>query len=110
VESRGTAVGPATQRSALRLVARATLEAMKEFLAEDYCLDVEDVLATCIAQRDTVLVLVTLVIGSREVALLGSSIIHTHPHQAVVSATLDAMNRFLGSLKIAGKKEEAPKA
>ena len=105
-EARGVAAGPTTLRNTLKLTARATLAAIKSHLADDYSVEVEDVVTVTVAQREIVLVLVSMVLGGNEVELVGSSIVRSQAQQAVVSATLDAMNRYLGSLRFAAKKAE----
>lgn len=85
--------------TALTAVGEATLRAVSEFLDEDTRLCLGGVLKVSLAGNDAILVRVD-VIGSRfDKSLAGSAMIAGNETQAVVFATLDAINRLTGKLE-----------
>ncbi len=85
--------------TALHAIAEATLRAVSEFLDDETRLCLGGVLKVSLAGDDAVLVRVD-VIGSRSVkSLAGSAMIAGNEAQAVVFATLDAINRLTGKFQ-----------
>lgn len=95
----GSASGWSTRDGAHRLVAQAALAGIQEFLADDLALVVQDVTFLRAGGRKAVLVAVSLVTPREERILLGTSLIGKDLHQAVVLATLSALNRLVGGLR-----------
>jgi hypothetical protein len=89
---RGSANGANSSANRLRLVAKATLNAIRE-VKEDYGFAVEDIAITELAKKDAVVVAVMAVNGSGEELLTGVAIAKKDVLEAVVRATLDSLNR-----------------
>ena len=91
--SENTTVSPAV------VIAEATLRAISEFLDGSTRLCLGEVLTIELGDKDAVVVRVDL-IGSRGAkSLAGCSIVSGNENQAVVFATLDAVNRVIGKLE-----------
>ncbi len=96
VEFSGTADGPSTHAAVHRIVAAATIAALADVLGSDHRVDVEAVSVTPMSEGTTVAVVQVVwatVEGSER--LTGSSEVRDDPRQAVIRATLDAVNRRL---------------
>ncbi len=80
------------------VIAEATLRAVSEFLDETTRLCLVEVLKVAVRDKSTFVVIVD-VVGARDTkSLSGCSIVSGDEHQAVVYATLDAVNRVIGKL------------
>lgn len=77
------------------LVARATLSALAELVADPVVLEVAEVKMAALGGQTVVLVAVELIEGRRCEVLFGACAAHQNRHQAVVYAILDALNRRL---------------
>lgn len=98
----GTACAAASQRGMHRAVASATLQALAE-LSDDLDpararLEIEQVEVTPLGAQRTALVAVTLLTDRGSERLTGAAAVREDVRQAVVRATLDAVNRRLGVL------------
>lgn len=101
----GSASGASARDLQPRLVAEATLDAVKKFLDEPGTLVVSGV-TTCPAGRDQiVLVTVQLLTGRHESTLIGGCVHSGDPHRAVVYAALDAINRVFGRFRLKEARE-----
>lgn len=89
----GRASGVKTQSNQQRLLAKATLQAMASFLDERQLFALEQVAVQHFAQREVVLVAVTMLAPDKEELLLGSAFVRGDQREAIVRATLDAVNR-----------------
>lgn len=78
-----------------RLVANATLDALRQLEPAASRLDVVGAEITRVGSHDVALVTVVAVEASVESHLAGSAIVHHSPDDAVVRAVLDAVNRRL---------------
>jgi hypothetical protein len=85
--------------SALAVVADATLRAVSEFLDDEIRLCLGGVLKVSLAGDDAVLVRVDMLDARFAKALAGSAMVAGNDAQAVVFATLDAINRVSGKLQ-----------
>ena len=94
VEHTGTAEGPASGTAVHRTVAEATLRAIAS-AAEDVRLDVESVAITPVGAERVVVVQVVMATASGGDRLTGAAEVRDDVRQAVVKATLDAVNRRL---------------
>lgn len=91
----GVAQGPSTSHNKLRLFVEATLKAL-EPLTLDKCLFVtEDIVITQLSKHQIALVSITLIASVGEQSLVGCVLVKNDDREAVVKATLDAVNRKL---------------
>lgn len=93
-----TAEGPASFSNKLRLVAMATLGAVKGFTGDGVQFVLEDVRLEQVARREVVVVCVTLVRAKGEETLLGTCQVGRDETEAAIRATLSALNRRLERL------------
>jgi len=101
----GSAAGASARDVQPRLVAEATLDAVRKFLDEPATLVVSGV-STCPAGRDDIiLVTVQLLTGRQESTLIGGCVHSGDPHRALVYATLDAINRVFGRFRLKEARE-----
>lgn len=94
----GSATGTATREGASQLVAAATVSALQEFLEDGWGLSVSGVQFASVGRKEVVIVALTLLAHRQEKSLVGSCTIEQDAHQAVVLATLAALNRVVGGL------------
>lgn len=94
----GTSVGTATTSGVQRAVANATLQAVEGLIGSAVRFELEHVEVSAAGPDRTVLVAVTMVSGSGTDRLTGSAAVREDVRQAVIRATLDALNRRLDRL------------
>jgi hypothetical protein len=94
----GSATGSASRDGADRLVAMATVAAVQDFLEDGIGLGVADVQRLKVGDRDVMVVAVSLIAHRSERLLVGSCTVGRDALQAVVLATLAALNRVAGGL------------
>ncbi|MFN0150948.1 MAG: hypothetical protein ACKVU1_09615 [bacterium] len=99
VPTLGDAAGPGPGRAALRSLAEATLGAVTHCYQDGSAFILEEIAFTTLGQSEIVLVSVSYQRGREVIQLLGSTYVGVDPQQAVIFATLDAINRFTGRLK-----------
>jgi hypothetical protein len=98
--SQGRARTAPTSHGVLRAVAEATLDALRGLLTGHLLASVDR--ATVVAGDPAIAtVVVTLVHDGREETLLGASVVRDDPQRAVMRATLDAVNRRVGTRLVA---------
>lgn len=97
-ERTGFAEGSVAAATRPRIIANATLDALRQLEPAAECLDVDTALVTRAGSRDVVVVLLVSVDPPHERHLSGSAIVHQHVDDAVVRAVLDATNRRLPHL------------
>lgn len=97
-ERTGFAEGSVAAATRPRIIANATLDALRQLEPAAECLDVDTALVTRAGSRDVVVVLLVSVDPPHERHLSGSAIVHQHADDAVVRAVLDATNRRLPHL------------
>ena len=95
----GTATGTATRDGAYGLIAAATLGAVQEFLEDGQAFSLQDIELVRIGKQDVVVVSVSLIAHRSEKILVGCCTVDRDAQQAVVLATLAALNRVLGGLR-----------
>ena len=95
----GSASAWCSREAANRLVAMATLAALQEFLDEDVALGVEDVDLLRVGRHEVAIVALALLTHRQEKILTGSCTVGRDVPQAVVLATLSALNRVIGGLR-----------
>jgi len=94
----GGASGWSTRDGAHRLVAQATLAAVQEFLDGEVAFGQPDVEFVRMGRRRMALVALSLLAHRQEKLLVGSCAVEQDVQQAVVLATLAALNRIMGGL------------
>ncbi|MFI5370049.1 MAG: hypothetical protein ACHQ52_00730 [Candidatus Eisenbacteria bacterium] len=94
----GSASGWSTRAGAARMVASAAVAAVQEFLADEMALGVQDVRIVRLGRRRAVVVSLAMLGHRSEKWLTGSCVIEQDLQQAVVLATLSALNRLVGGL------------
>ncbi|MGE5575988.1 MAG: hypothetical protein ACM3TT_02180 [Syntrophothermus sp.] len=97
----GQVSGPASSANLLRLVAEATLRAVQQFVKGDHYFLVEDIRKVTLARFETMVVCITLLTPLGEETFLGTCIVRKDDVDAVMRATLDALNRKLGLISVA---------
>lgn len=94
----GSASGWSTRDGAYRLVAQATLAGVQEFLDGEVAFGIQEVEFTRMGRRRVALVALALLAHRQEKFLVGSCTVEQDVQQAVVLATLAALNRVVGGL------------
>lgn len=94
----GEAAGPASQTSRGRLVSEACMDAVMQFLPDSFGFALEDVAVLPMGREQVAVACVTLVSPIGEQPFAGSAVVRTNANDSIVRATLDALNRRLGSL------------
>ncbi|ABR49821.1 conserved hypothetical protein [Alkaliphilus metalliredigens QYMF] len=89
----GTAKGLSSKNNVYRLIARATIDCIHQLLGEQDVLTVEDVEKISLAKREVITVAICHVSGEAEELLTGSAVVRKDENEAIVKATLDAVNR-----------------
>ena len=89
----GLAQGPSTAHNNLRLFVEATLKALSLLTLDKYLFVTEDVRITSLAKQEVALVSIILITSGGEQSLAGCALIKSDEREAVVKATLDAINR-----------------
>ncbi|MDA8440856.1 MAG: hypothetical protein M0Z55_00555 [Peptococcaceae bacterium] len=95
----GTITGPATSHNKLRLFVEATIQALATLTLESCMFVAEDVVITNVAKHQVAMVVITLVNSTGEQSLSGCAMVRSDDREAVVKATLDAVNRKLKFLQ-----------
>jgi hypothetical protein len=96
----GNASGWSTRDDAHRLVAQAAAHAVQEFLADPIALNVRDVTLVDAGGRKVAVVVMSLHAHRHEKVLSGSCSVEGDTPQAVVLATLAALNRIVAGLRV----------
>lgn len=96
----GSASGWSTRDESHRLVAQATATAVQEFLADPVALSVQGVEFVDVGRSKVAIVSLSLLAHRQERLLTGSCSIEQDTPQAVVLATLAALNRVVGGLSV----------
>ncbi len=89
----GIAQGPSSAHNKLRLFVEATLKALSPLTLEKFIFVTEDVRVTQLAKQQIALVSITMITSSGEQSLTGCALVRNDDREAVVKATLDAVNR-----------------
>jgi len=94
----GYAEGPNTASNKYKIIANATLDSISKLIPRNHLFLLEDVDIFNIAKNRIIVVGVTHVTNNQEELLTGSSLIKKDEGEAVVKATLDAVNRRVMSI------------
>jgi hypothetical protein len=95
----GNASGFSARDDAQRLVAQATTLAVQEFFADPVALQVRDVTFVDVSDRRVAVVVLALLAHRHEKVLTGSCTVEHDTPQAVVLATLAALNRLVAGMR-----------
>ncbi len=95
----GSAAGWSTRDGAHRLIATATVNAVQEFLDDEVALGVTEVEFVTMGRRRVAVVGLALLAHRQEKLLAGSCTVEQDVQQAVVLATLAALNRVVGGMR-----------
>ena len=96
----GSATGWSARDESHRLVAQAAAAAVQEFLSDPVALNVEGVEFASFGRHRIAVVALTLLVQRQEKLLTGTCPIQQDTPQAVVLATLAALNRVVGGLRV----------
>lgn len=95
----GQATGAAASATRWRLVAEATLEAVRQAIHHDVGLGVSSMDLTTLGSRRLAISQIVVVTEASERLLIGSAYVEADESRAVVRSVLDALNRLLPDLK-----------
>lgn len=76
-----------------KIVAKTTLGVISKIIGDTYAFDVQDVLLSTSRDVSFVCVVVNIIIKDKEESLIGAVMISDDINEAIVKATLDAINR-----------------
>lgn len=85
--------GIKTASNRKKIVADATVKTIEKILGQAYLFNVEDVILNNSRDINFVSVLVNMVVNEEEQTMVGSAIVKLDINEAIVKATLDAINR-----------------
>jgi hypothetical protein len=94
----GEASGAASQTGRLRLVAQATLNAVEQYTHGSFSFALEDVTIVQLGREKVAVSCMALVTPLGEQTFVGSALVRQNDKDAIVKATLDAINRRIGFL------------
>lgn len=94
----GEASGAASQTGRLRLVAQATLNAVEQYTHGSFSFALEDVTIVQLGREKVAVSCMALVTPLGEQTFVGSALVRQNDKDAIVKATLDAINRRMGFL------------
>ncbi len=100
LEAAGFAEGSCDHHDMNRLVATATLQCIRQFVAEDCCFSLSDVEVMRLGPDEVVVATVKFLWGRTDRTLVGSTLVSQNLHQSIVYAVLDAVNRVFGNLRL----------
>lgn len=92
-EFASTIQGPNSKNNIYRLVVQATLECVHNFLGRRDIFIVEDIEKISLAKQEVITLAITYLSDEQEGLLVGSAVLKKDDYEAVVKATLDAVNR-----------------
>jgi len=99
-ESAGFADGSCDQHDVNRLIANATLQCIRQFIAEECSFSLGDVEVIRLGPDEVVVANVKFLWGRTDRTLVGSTVVSQNLHQSIVYAVLDAVNRVFGNLRL----------
>ena len=95
----GTATGPASSTTRLRLVAEAALSALEQALQKEASFAVAAVGTPMVGSESVAVARILIVSEGKERHLVGSALVFADPSQAMARAVLDAVNRQVPGLR-----------
>ncbi len=98
----GSATGPASSTTRLRLVADATLAALEQGLMKEASFAVAAVGTPMVGSESVAVARILIVSEGKERHLVGSALVFADASQAMARAVLDALNRLVPGLRRSG--------
>lgn len=95
----GQSIGAAASVTRWRLIAEATLEAVRQSIHQDVGLAITSIDLPILGSREIAIAQVVVVTESMERTLIGSAYVEGEESRAVVRSVLDALNRLLPDLE-----------
>ena len=95
----GQSTGAAANVTRWRLIAEATLEAVRQSIHQDVGMAIAAIDLPTLGSRELAIAQVVVVTGSMERTLIGSAYVEGEESRAVVRSVLDALNRLLPDLE-----------
>lgn len=95
----GLAQGLSSTQNKQRLFVEATIKALTLLTSDKFLFVPEDVVITQLAKHHIALVSITMIASLGEQSLIGCALVRNDDREAVVKATLDAVNRKLWFLR-----------
>ncbi|MFD3157878.1 hypothetical protein ACFIJ5_13570 [Haloimpatiens sp. FM7330] len=92
--------GTNSKNNIYRLVGQATLDCVHSFLGANNVFIVEDIEKISLAKREVMNIAVTFICNYGEELLVGAAIVKKDDYEAIVKATLDAINRKIVQVDI----------
>ncbi len=89
----GVISGTNTTYNTQRMLAKATLNAVEKYCEVEDAMVLEDIKTATIAGNEVVVVAVSMILPNREQMMTGSALVSRDKKEAIVKATLDAVNR-----------------
>jgi hypothetical protein len=91
----GISTGPSTKHNKLRLFVDATIHSLSGFLMDKLIFATEDIAISRLGKHQVAQVVISLITPMGEQTLVGCALVKNDEREAVVKATLDAVNRKL---------------
>ncbi|NLU35408.1 MAG: hypothetical protein GXX01_00045 [Clostridiales bacterium] len=91
----GIAVGGNSSKARMRVISEAVLRAIHRYLKQDFIFILSDVIRVNLTDQEVIVVSITHLTDKGEEYLSGSAFIKNDEDEAVVKATLNALNRRL---------------
>lgn len=95
----GQSIGAAASVTRWRLIAEATLEAVRQSIHQDVGLAITSIDLPILGSREIAIAQVVVVTESMERTLIGSAYVEGEESRAVIRSVLDALNRLLPDLE-----------
>lgn len=95
-----TQVGVKSVNGRRKIIADCTVKVIEKILGQPYIFDIQDVIVNTSGAVTFVNVLVNMIIKSGEEMMIGSAIVKSDIGEAIVKATLDAINRRINMIDI----------
>jgi hypothetical protein len=86
-------IGIKTALNKRKIVAGSTIKAVEKILGQAYLFDLQDVMLSSSNDIEFVSILVNMVISGQQEVMVGSAVVKNDINEAIVKATLDAVNR-----------------
>lgn len=89
----GKITGVNTEHNSLRMIVAATLKAIETYLGVDDSFILEDIKVTELGGKEVIITSITFVSAYSEQSFVGCAFVNRNKNEAIVKATLDAINR-----------------
>lgn len=89
----GDTIGVNTEHNSLRMIVASTLKAIETYLGIDDSFILEDIKVTELGGKEVIITSITFVSAYSEQSFVGCAFVNRNRNEAIVKATLDAINR-----------------